>query len=369
MIIILITFRPLSFITASQQGKDSLSEYSKFEYSHFEDKSIEPLPILSYDTDTGIGYGAKVFFLNQLDFNESIDLLLFNSSKGEGWYRIAFSMPDYEHRQGKIFPLAIDIVADYDKLVSIGYYGPGSESKKESKDIYSKKLFNLSFDFSRGFTPNLYGQFGIKYKSSSNSNLSEGGILIKHNDPLSRSTLRSHSVYFLFRYDTRDSYINPSQGITLQGTYEYAFQSQLVNINYTYWESSFNYYTHFLFQNTTLALKTALQTVLSERSPVQILLPLGGNKTLRGYPQDRFLDKAVTLVNSEIRFPVYKRLGAIAGFDIGKVWPSISKINLNRWVCSPALGLRFYMENFIIRLDAGFSNESTGIYLNFNHIF
>src|SRR4030042_4154562 len=61
---------------------------------------IEPLPILSYDTDAGLGYGLKVVFRNQLGNRESFDLLMFNSTEGERWYSIALSFTAPELRQG-----------------------------------------------------------------------------------------------------------------------------------------------------------------------------------------------------------------------------------------------------------------------------
>src|SRR5512135_2410606 len=62
--------------------------------------SLEGLPILSYDTDTGFGYGAKLFLLNLLGGNESLDAIAFQSSKGERWYRLVIALPDFELRQG-----------------------------------------------------------------------------------------------------------------------------------------------------------------------------------------------------------------------------------------------------------------------------
>lgn len=32
-------------------------------------------------------------------------------------------------------------------------------------------------------------------------------------------------------------------------------------------------------------------------------------------------------------------------------------------------GLRYYLQNFVVRFDMGFSGEGTGIYFNFGHIF
>ena len=69
---------------------------------------FEFLPLLSYDTDTGFGYGIKTFFYDQLNTKESFDVILFNSTKGEQWYKFVFSTPDFESRQGTKYPLAID---------------------------------------------------------------------------------------------------------------------------------------------------------------------------------------------------------------------------------------------------------------------
>ncbi|MDP3682437.1 MAG: hypothetical protein Q8S01_00760, partial [Ignavibacteria bacterium] len=70
--------------------------------------SIELLPILSYDTDAGFGFGGKAFFFNQILTNESFDAILFGSTKGERWLRFVFSYPDFEYRQGTIYPFALD---------------------------------------------------------------------------------------------------------------------------------------------------------------------------------------------------------------------------------------------------------------------
>jgi hypothetical protein len=49
-------------------------------------RNIEAFPILSYDTDTKLGYGAKLFLFNLLKLHESFDMVLFNSTNGEQWY-------------------------------------------------------------------------------------------------------------------------------------------------------------------------------------------------------------------------------------------------------------------------------------------
>jgi hemolysin activation/secretion protein len=102
---------------------------------------------------------------------------------------------------------------------------------------------------------------------------------------------------------------------------------------------------------------------------VQVLLPVGGNQTLRGAPQDRFLGRSTAVVNAEIRFPLWRRLGGVAGLDAGRVADSARNLSLRHWPASPVLGLRFRMDTFIIRLDLGFGRETTGFYLNFGQLF
>ena len=102
--------------------------------------------------------------------------------------------------------------------------------------------------------------------------------------------------------------------------------------------------------------------------PVQVLLPVGGNRTLRGAPQDRYLDMVSGIANLELRFPIYKRLGGIIAMDAGRVWKRTSEINFHNWAYAPAAGLRYYFDTFVVRFDLGFGNESTGVYFNINHI-
>ena len=123
------------------------------------------------------------------------------------------------------------------------------------------------------------------------------------------------------------------------------------------------------YPKTILAFRAGIQTLTGNNLPVQVLLPIGGNNTLRGYLQDRFLDRTSALMNAELRFPIFRRFGGILGMDAGKVWNSIGKMDLKNWADNPVFGLRFYMDTFVIRLDVGISKETTGFYLNFGQIF
>ncbi|MBM4162530.1 MAG: hypothetical protein FJ217_15695 [Ignavibacteria bacterium] len=96
---------------------------------------------------------------------------------------------------------------------------------------------------------------------------------------------------------------------------------------------------------------------------------MGGTRTHRGYPQDRFLEKAAGVVNAEICFPIFWRFGGVFGLDAGKVFRSPSEWSFGKWSVNSVAGLRFYMDTFVVRADVGFGRETTGFYLNFGHLF
>ena len=186
---------------------------------------------------------------------------------------------------------------------------------------------------------------------------------------LNTSTARYTSLDLNFRFDTRNSFINPSQGIVLQGESEFSPKWNLSNISFARFTGWVQYYSIIFYPSTVFAFRAGILQVVGENLPIHVLISIGGNNTLRGYPQDRYLDKAAAIVNAELRFPIFWRIGGIVGFDGGKVWQSLAQFDVPRWAVNPVGGLRFYMDNFVVRADLGFGKDGTGFYFNFGQLF
>jgi len=109
------------------------------------------------------------------------------------------------------------------------------------------------------------------------------------------------------------------------------------------------------------------------------LVGLGGLRTIRGFKQSRFVGRAVTLANLEVRytfveFNLTKRqhfgLMIAPFFDIGRVFDTIDDFELKRFRNGQGAGLRIaWNQATIIVVDVGVSREGTSIYVNFNHPF
>ncbi len=344
---------------------------------------IELFPILSYDTDAGFGYGVKAFFYDQLNTRESFDIILFNSTKGEQWYKFVFSTPDFESRQGTEFPLALDATFEYDKWknYNLYYYNlevegtNDADEQVELKDQCIYELVEANIFLNRALRKDLTGSLGLKIKSTSTYDYRRDTILTSpenvENKYQEAPSVKYLSANLNAKWDTRNSYINPSTGLVLEIELEYA--PNILEANSSFFRQAFvvRHFTEIFFRNLILASRAVEQVVIAESGSSQFLaIPVGGSNTLRGVPVDKFRFYSAFLFNNELRFPIWWRFGGIAGLDIG--YGSNEDLYLEdtiNWIVNPVAGLRFFMDNFIVRADVGYYYGVIGFYLNFGHIY
>lgn len=332
-------------------------EADEMEWNHF--------PIVMYDTDVGFGGGYKTVLRNALATRESFDLTLFASTKGERWLRLGFSWPDAELRQGTAYNAAIDVVLDYDKMISNSFFGVGSASNVENRELYTFEPLEVTTAVSRGFTPTLVGTAALRFKRVWSYGFEEGRALAAH--PLNAGTCDIWSAALQFRHDTRSSVLAPDAGMVLQADVEQAFPVTDAARQWTRLALWAQYYTS--WSRIVFAARAGAQGFIGDDIPIQQLLPIGGNNTVRGIPKDRFLDRTSAVCNLECRFPIWKRLGGVLGVDAGAVAHSPGDLPTSRWMVCPVAGLRYYLPTFVVRGDVGVSGEGVGVYFNFGQIF
>lgn len=117
---------------------------------------------------------------------------------------------------------------------------------------------------------------------------------------------------------------------------------------------------------------------LSSQAEAGGILVLGGERSLRGFREARFLAPTVTLINLELRGRFYDfkflrqnfTLGANAFFDMGSVYEGLEHLTFANWKYSPGVGARIgWNESTVIRLDYGMSREGSQVFFGFGHIF
>lgn len=334
-------------------------------------KSLSVFPILMYDTDIGVGYGGKAKFVHYLSRKESFDLIVFNSSKGERWYVFTFCIPDIEIRQGKIYPLSFDLKAEYNKFMKYSFYGLGADSREENETVYTFERKELQLKFGRGFTPYFVMEAHYVFKNVRYFNVEKSKIYTEILDGVGEQFSPYASLFF--RYDTSDSQIHPKKGfrILLQNDLASDFLGNK-KARFHRFVLDFRKYLLFFGSKDVLAFRVLVEKISGKKIPLFEMPVLGGGSertAMRGYKLNRFIDKGKFLLNAEYRFPVWKKLGGNIFADAGCLWPSWSDIDIASAVVDIGWGLRYYLENFVVRFDMGFSQDGIGIYFNFGHIF
>jgi outer membrane protein assembly factor BamA len=334
-------------------------------------KSFSGFPILMYDSDIGFGFGGKVRFINYFKNRESLDLILFHSTKSESWYVFTFSIPDTEIRQGKRYALSFDLRAEYDKYIKYYFYGFGPDSAKADRTTASYLKEELALTVGRGFSPVFVVEASYvlrRYKTFD----------VAPDEPFSEllageGTQFTPYLSLTARYDTSNSQIHPTRGVRFLLQNDFAGRA-VGNTVAKFYRLTLDLrsYMRLFLPKAVLALRGLVQDVTGPSIPLWDLSSLGGGSTagaMRGYALNRFIDKGKFLAAAEFRFPIWKRIGGNIFSEAGVVWPSWNAISFRKIAFDAGWGLRYYLANFVVRFDMGFSREGTGIYFNFSHLF
>ena len=99
---------------------------------------------------------------------------------------------------------------------------------------------------------------------------------------------------------------------------------------------------------------------------------LGGTKRMRGYYEGRFRDQNAALIQSEVRFDIYRRLGGVVFGAVGILGDNKSMLRPDDPKAAYGAGLRFTInrrDHLNIRADYGFGQQSSGFYLTIGEAF
>ncbi len=327
--------------------------------------SWSAFPILMYNSDIGYGFGGKGVVRNRFQRNESFDLFLFGSSKGEQNYVFAFSMPDFELRQGKEYPLALDLTVGFEKMLKSNFFGIGNHTR-DNENQFPKELGDIRLILSRAFLPTFIAEAGCRFSTYCAYGYDPAWGTMSPSVPGAGES-KGAALFAGLRWDTRDSQINPRRGFRLYGAAEFSLPSLGSDWDYSKIRLETSAYRP-VAPGHVLAGRIWVQQV-SGSAPYFEMGKVGDSWTGRGYKSGRFLDRAMALASVEYRFPVFRKLGGVLFTDAGRVAPRIRGLRLTDWHGDWGTGLRYYLSNFVVRMDIGRSVEGTRLFFMFGQVF
>ncbi|HEQ98344.1 MAG TPA: hypothetical protein ENO22_03270 [candidate division Zixibacteria bacterium] len=172
------------------------------------------------------------------------------------------------------------------------------------------------------------------------------------------------------KYDWRD---HPGQ--TTSGGYhalELSYnrgRGQLQDLEYFLASVSLYQFIH-IYRQRVLVLNFRTETIGktdgSPDLPFYLRPALGGEESLHGYKEHRFIDNTTMLAAVEYRFPLLQGVDGLLFFEEGRVFDDFSKdFDLKNWHYSTGIGIRLWdQEGLRLNGYAAFSKESPQFYVH-----
>lgn len=346
------------------KGEDSLSQKDGFFI----------LPLLYYTPDTRFAYGAAgVYYFNTAKQDKTAEVHPTRLS----YIRL---LADYTQNDQLDVWSNWNIFTREEKWLFKGdlryrnfpdsYYGIGNDSKAEDREKYSYDFYSIKALVMKRLGEHTFAGFDLLYENEYNFTFEDPeGSLASREVEGSRGGIGT-AVGSVFTFDSRDNVVNAYRGKYAQLS-AYFFLPELGStFDFVNLDAVFNTY-HKLPNSHILATNIAAQFNFGE-VPFLDLAKVGNDDLLRGYARNRYRDDHFLAGQTEYRFPIYKRLGAVAFVGIGDVFSNPEQLSFSYLKYSYGGGLRFTInkkERLNIRFDYGFGRDQSSFYLMVTEAF
>jgi hypothetical protein len=375
LVLVLIS---MSMTLFSQQTNDTIAE-KKSAFEKINDKmewivKWFPLPIVSYNTETDWLFGLTKFNSFRLGKNAKGDTTVPTSTvTGLAYYTL--------NNQFK-FVANSDLFfgrsgwRNFNQFILISfpsfYYGIGNDTKLENQCLveFDQKEFTNAIGYN--VYKRMYLSFVYRFKNYTKVKYMDNNdsICPGRDANLSVNEGIQSGIGLMLYLEGRDNNINAHKGSFLMASFVDYHQNFGSKFNYSYFLMDYRKYFP-LAEKVTLATQFYSEINFGD-VPVQSLALMGGGEKMRGIYQGRYRDKLMTIAQTEIRFPIYWIISAVAFGGIGEVSPSFSSYKLDGIHWSAGAGLRLMVDSqhkANIRFDYGISSDQHFFFFGFGEAF
>ncbi len=346
------------------------------------------LPAIAYNSDLGLilgGIGSRYSYKKDVHpFYSYLHLNALFSTKGLISSTVLFDKPDiFESNQRLTSELYVSRFLE-NQYYGIGNYAELPNSLKNS-NYYLYKSFSTGIEltlrrpiiaYTNGAHLDAYGLAVFDYRTPWGNNANR---LIIAEQPQGVDGSRASALGAGVIWENRDNEFAPTSGTYVKTGVE--FSHRWLGSSTRYFRlngEARSYATFHLIRDITFANRLSFAHSAGTL-PYWKLPELGGEDSMRGYPENRFRDQNALFLNSELRTwliefkAVDVRLGGTIFFDVGRTFPNSTSLknvfNDLKYTFGFGGNSSFFTNDFILRGDIGFSEEGYGIYFTAGYMF
>ena len=259
----------------------------------------------------------------------------------------------------------------------INFYGVGNTGLDATKEKFSSKRFTLNNKLYKKIDKRLFVGIQNQNKVLWDIDFPENG-LFDEQVKKGRYSGRTYGLGFMFRFDNRDNNLCPEKGPYLNLEYSF-YTSQLLNgsidKDLAIWENFHNvlvdFRTYFKLSKSIISAWQLYGDMNFGQVPFFKMASIGSSKRMRGYYGGILLDKHLLMLQTDLRFQIYKKLGGVLFGGVANV---TSDFLAKDQVVQPnyGIGMRYMLDpvkKFNIRIDWGFGPGINGFYITASEAF
>jgi surface antigen Omp85-like protein len=372
----------------------------------FADRTLVPLPIFTTDPNERQTYGALLaiidaqqgtfrsllvpyvtynsllgaagsvhyerFLADQAKFDTDIS----QSTQNQAFYRLRYA--DLNLRDPRYLFEGFGL---YENDRTARFFGIGANSREQDEANYTLRQVGGEVTFGRRLMPELIASLTERVRSVT---IRRGAV---DSLPFLKATFTSvpgddGSFVWAHRlaltYDSRNSIVTPTHGSFGQVFIEAADEAIGSKASFVRYGLQGRWLWPHLGERLVFAVRGLLERVDGSDVPFFELSGLGGDETLRGYGENRFLDEGRVLFNAEERIKVFHITYGdvrtdieLAVFtDVGRVFRNFSDLGSGKIQAVVGGGVRFLAASQIVaKIDVGVGSEGLAIFTGLDYPF
>jgi len=249
------------------------------------------------------------------------------------------------------------------------FYGIGNESLKNDLEIYNVTFPRLYASYARNIYKKLHLGIGYKFDYFNITEIESGGILDR-TQPIGYQGGTKSTIFFLLYLDTRNNILSSTKGFYLETEFQRSVDFLFTDFSYWKYNLDIRYYLP-LKKDWTLANQINFSHA-SNGTPFFDLPYIGSSNRARGIADRRYLNYDILSLQSEIRFPLYKRFSGITFLTSNLVSDELGIAFDHKVRWSYGIGFRFLLdpkEGARLRLDVASGGDGINFYITLNEAF